>query len=177
MLSTGQYHSLLPLPYLPSIVYLQPSGPAPLSNLCLHRTPVLATLCKPPVCIVCAYTFCVVVSPLQIHCITDNIRCCGAGTAADTEPTTTLISSELPALSTGRKLRIVTAMTMLEQMLFRCVPSAIFSGVVYSSLTLTSRRHLRGAGTGWRGRSWPSTEHHAPSRLNRQAPLRDNGFR
>jgi 20S proteasome subunit beta 2 len=57
----------------------------------------------------------------KIHYITDNIRCCGAGTAADTEFTTALISSnmELHALSTGRKPRVVTAMTMLKQMLFQ----------------------------------------------------------
>ncbi|KIY52047.1 20S proteasome subunit [Fistulina hepatica ATCC 64428] len=57
----------------------------------------------------------------KIHYITDNIRCCGAGTAADTEFTTALISSnmEMHALSTGRKPRVVTAMTMLKQMLFR----------------------------------------------------------
>ncbi|TFK86001.1 proteasome subunit [Polyporus arcularius HHB13444] len=57
----------------------------------------------------------------KIHYITDNIRCCGAGTAADTEFTTALISSnmELHSLSTGRKPRVVTAMTMLKQMLFR----------------------------------------------------------
>ena len=66
LLSTGQYHSLLPLLYLPSIAYLQPSGPAPLSHLCLHRAPVLATLCKLPVCIVCAYSFCMVASPLHL---------------------------------------------------------------------------------------------------------------
>ncbi|KAG6906759.1 Proteasome subunit beta type-7 [Tephrocybe rancida] len=57
----------------------------------------------------------------KIHYITNNIRCCGAGTAADTEFTTALISSnmELHALSTGRPARVVTAMTMLKQMLFR----------------------------------------------------------
>ncbi|PFH50489.1 hypothetical protein AMATHDRAFT_60893 [Amanita thiersii Skay4041] len=57
----------------------------------------------------------------KIHYITENIRCCGAGTAADTEFTTALISSnmELHALSSGRKPRVVTAMTMLKQMLFR----------------------------------------------------------
>ncbi|KAI0791374.1 20S proteasome subunit [Abortiporus biennis] len=58
----------------------------------------------------------------KIHYITESIRCCGAGTAADTEFTTALISSnmEMHALSTGRKPRVVTAMTMLKQMLFRC---------------------------------------------------------
>ncbi|KAH7103382.1 proteasome subunit [Auriculariales sp. MPI-PUGE-AT-0066] len=57
----------------------------------------------------------------KIHYITENIRCCGAGTAADTEFTTALISSNmsLHELSTGRQARVVTAMTMLKQMLFR----------------------------------------------------------
>jgi len=57
----------------------------------------------------------------KIHYITESIRCCGAGTAADTEFTTAMISSnmELHALSTGRKPRVVTAMTMLKQYLFR----------------------------------------------------------
>jgi len=57
----------------------------------------------------------------KIHYISESIRCCGAGTAADTEFTTALISSniELHSLSTGRKPRVVTAMTMLKQMLFR----------------------------------------------------------
>lgn len=47
--------------------------------------------------------------------------CCGAGTAADTEFTTNLISSqiELHSLSTGRKPRVVTAMTLLKQMLYK----------------------------------------------------------
>ncbi|KIK98395.1 hypothetical protein PAXRUDRAFT_134298 [Paxillus rubicundulus Ve08.2h10] len=57
----------------------------------------------------------------KIHYISDSIRCCGAGTAADTEFVTASISSniELHALSTGRKPRVVTAMTMLKQYLFR----------------------------------------------------------
>ncbi|KZS90528.1 proteasome subunit [Sistotremastrum niveocremeum HHB9708] len=57
----------------------------------------------------------------KIHFISESIRCCGAGTAADTEFTTAMISSsiELHALSTGRKPRVVTAMTMLKQYLFR----------------------------------------------------------
>ncbi|EKM75669.1 hypothetical protein AGABI1DRAFT_116265 [Agaricus bisporus var. burnettii JB137-S8] len=57
----------------------------------------------------------------KIHFITEGIRCCGAGTAADTEFTTALISSnmELHALQSGRKPRVVTAMTMLKQTLFR----------------------------------------------------------
>ena len=57
----------------------------------------------------------------KLHYIAPNIWCAGAGTAADTEFTTALISSqiELHALSTGRKPRVVTAMTMLKQHLFR----------------------------------------------------------
>ena len=57
----------------------------------------------------------------KIHYISDNIRCCGAGTAADTEFVTALISSnmQLHELHTGRKPRVVTAMTMLKQRLFQ----------------------------------------------------------
>ena len=47
--------------------------------------------------------------------------CCGAGTAADTENTTALISSqlELHRLQTGREPRVATALAMLKQMLFK----------------------------------------------------------
>jgi len=57
----------------------------------------------------------------KLHYIAPNIWCAGAGTAADTEFTTALISSnlELHSLSTGRKPRVVTCMTMLKQHLFR----------------------------------------------------------
>ncbi|KAK9765670.1 proteasome core particle subunit beta 2 [Basidiobolus ranarum] len=57
----------------------------------------------------------------KIHYLAPNMWCCGAGTAADTEFTTALISSqlELHRLSTGREARVVTAMTMLKQMLFK----------------------------------------------------------
>ncbi|KAI8810286.1 nucleophile aminohydrolase, partial [Cladochytrium replicatum] len=57
----------------------------------------------------------------KIHYLAPNMYCCGAGTAADTELTTALISSrlELRRLQTGRPSRVVTAMTMLKQMLFR----------------------------------------------------------
>ncbi|XP_058301810.1 proteasome subunit beta type-7 isoform X1 [Hylobates moloch] len=56
----------------------------------------------------------------KIHFISPNIYCCGAGTAADTDMTTQLISSnlELHSLSTGRLPRVVTANRMLKQMLF-----------------------------------------------------------
>ncbi|KZM20033.1 Proteasome endopeptidase complex [Ascochyta rabiei] len=57
----------------------------------------------------------------KLHYIAPHIWCAGAGTAADTEFTTAIISSnlELHALSTGRKSRVVTCMTMLKQHLFR----------------------------------------------------------
>jgi 20S proteasome subunit beta 2 len=57
----------------------------------------------------------------KIHYIAPNIYCCGAGTAADTEFTTNMISSklELHSLTSGREPKVVTAMTMLKQYLFR----------------------------------------------------------
>uniref|UniRef100_A0A1D1XU12 Proteasome subunit beta n=1 Tax=Anthurium amnicola TaxID=1678845 RepID=A0A1D1XU12_9ARAE len=57
----------------------------------------------------------------KIHYLAPNMYCCGAGTAADTEYTTALISSqlELHRLATGREARVDTALTMLKQMLFR----------------------------------------------------------
>lgn len=57
----------------------------------------------------------------KIHYIADNIYCCGAGTAADTESATALISSKLKLhkLSTGKQTRVITALTMLKQMLFK----------------------------------------------------------
>jgi len=57
----------------------------------------------------------------KIHYLSPFIRCCGAGTAADTEFVTQLISSnlQLHELSTGRPPRVATAMTMLKQRLFQ----------------------------------------------------------
>ena len=57
----------------------------------------------------------------KIHYLAKNMYCCGAGTAADTEFTTNLIASklELHSLATGREARVVTALTMLKQMLFK----------------------------------------------------------
>jgi len=56
----------------------------------------------------------------KIHYISKYIYCCGAGTSADTENTTGLISSqlELHRLATGQEPRVVTAMTRLKQRLF-----------------------------------------------------------
>ena len=57
----------------------------------------------------------------KIHHIAENMYCCGAGTAADTEMTTNLISSqmELSKLNSGRQVRVVAAMQHLKQMLFK----------------------------------------------------------
>lgn len=56
----------------------------------------------------------------KIHYIAPNMYCCGAGTAADTEATTALISSKLALLrlNTGRQSRVATALRMLRQHLF-----------------------------------------------------------
>jgi len=57
----------------------------------------------------------------KIHFLAKNMYCCGAGTAADTEMTTNMISSqlELHRLNTGRVVPVETANTLLKQMLFR----------------------------------------------------------
>lgn len=68
----------------------------------------------------------------KIHYLAKNIYCCGAGTAADTEVTTKMISSqlELHRLNTGRVVRVATANTMLKQMLFR------YQGYIGAALVL-----------------------------------------
>ncbi|XP_075040818.1 proteasome subunit beta type-7 [Mixophyes fleayi] len=68
----------------------------------------------------------------KIHYISPNVYCCGAGTAADTEMTTQMISSnmELHSLSTGRLPRVATANRMLKQMLFR------YQGYIGAALVL-----------------------------------------
>ncbi|KAF1335300.1 Proteasome subunit beta type-7, partial [Globisporangium splendens] len=63
----------------------------------------------------------------KIHYIAPNIYCCGAGTAADTENTTALISSQLEL---HRLSRVVTAMTLLKRMLFQ------YQGHVSAALVL-----------------------------------------
>jgi len=58
---------------------------------------------------------------LKLHYMQPNIYCAGAGTAADLEMTTKLMSSqlELHRLNTGRQVQLRTATTMLKRMLFR----------------------------------------------------------
>lgn len=56
----------------------------------------------------------------KIHYIAPNIFCCGAGTAADTEAVTDMISSQLQLhrYATGRESRVVTALNLLKSHLF-----------------------------------------------------------
>lgn len=51
------------------------------------------------------------------------LSCCGAGTAADTEKTTDLVASNLTifSLNSGRKPRVVMAVNILQDLLYRCV--------------------------------------------------------
>ncbi|CUM63492.1 uncharacterized protein PRCAT00001068001 [Priceomyces carsonii] len=57
----------------------------------------------------------------KLHRLAPRIWCAGAGTAADTEMVTQLIASnlELHSLSQNRKPRVITALTMLKQHLFK----------------------------------------------------------
>ena len=57
----------------------------------------------------------------KIHYMAPNIYCCGAGTAADTENVTGMISSQLELLrmNTRTESRVVTAMTLLKKKLFQ----------------------------------------------------------
>merc|ERR1719182_1068162 len=57
----------------------------------------------------------------KIHYIAPNIYCCGAGTAADTENVTEMISSQLTLmrLNTSSQSRVVMALTRLKRYLFR----------------------------------------------------------
>ncbi|EKX43371.1 20S proteasome subunit beta type 7 [Guillardia theta CCMP2712] len=57
----------------------------------------------------------------KIHYLAPNIFCCGAGTSADCENVTEMMASNLTLhrLNTGRECRVITAVTMLSQYLFR----------------------------------------------------------
>ncbi|KAL3318962.1 Proteasome subunit beta type-7 [Cichlidogyrus casuarinus] len=56
----------------------------------------------------------------KIHYISPNIYCCGAGTAADTEKVTEMVSSnmELHTRNTGRQARPISVLRSLKQHLF-----------------------------------------------------------
>ncbi|XP_042502944.1 proteasome subunit beta type-7-B-like isoform X2 [Macadamia integrifolia] len=56
----------------------------------------------------------------KIHYMAPNIYCCGAGTAADTEAVTDMVSSQLQLhrYHTGRESRVITALSLLKTHLF-----------------------------------------------------------
>lgn len=68
----------------------------------------------------------------KIHYMAPNIYCCGAGTAADTENVTGMISSqlELHRFRTNRESRVVTSLTLLKSHLFR------YQGYISAALVL-----------------------------------------
>lgn len=115
----------------------------------------------------------------QIHYISESIRCCGAGTAADTEFVTAMISSnmELHALSTGRKPHVVTAMTLLKQHLYKYVFLFIFLTVMLNPKQKISRACWRCTRSRGCRHHRSTTLHHPSSRFYRQASLCDDGIR
>ncbi|KAK6922307.1 Proteasome, subunit alpha/beta [Dillenia turbinata] len=68
----------------------------------------------------------------KIHYMAPNIYCCGAGTAADTEAVTDMVSSQLQLhrYHTGRESRVITALTLLKSHLFN------YQGYVQAALVL-----------------------------------------
>lgn len=68
----------------------------------------------------------------KIHYIAPNIYCCGAGTAADTEKTTDMLSSNLTifSMNSGRNPRVVMAVNIIQDMLFR------YRGMIGANLIL-----------------------------------------
>jgi 20S proteasome subunit beta 2 len=68
----------------------------------------------------------------KIHYIAPNIYCCGAGTAADTEAVTQMISAKLTIhrYTSSKESRVIEALTMLKQHLYR------YQGYVSAALVL-----------------------------------------
>ena len=68
----------------------------------------------------------------KIHYLAPNMYCCGAGTAADTEMVTQMISSQLELLrmNTHSASRVTTACTLLKRRLFR------YQGYISAALIL-----------------------------------------
>lgn len=68
----------------------------------------------------------------KIHYMAPNIMCCGAGTAADTEMVTQMVSSNLTLhrLESGKQSRVITALTMLKRHLYQ------YQGHVSAALVL-----------------------------------------
>ncbi|KAG5492268.1 hypothetical protein GH5_01185 [Leishmania sp. Ghana 2012 LV757] len=68
----------------------------------------------------------------KIHYMASNIMCCGAGTSADTEAVTSMVSSHLALhrLETGKQSRVLEALTLLKRHLYR------YQGHVSAALVL-----------------------------------------
>ncbi|CCW61418.1 unnamed protein product [Phytomonas sp. EM1] len=68
----------------------------------------------------------------KIHYMAPNIMCCGAGTAADTESVTNMVSSQLclHRLETGKQSRVHEALTLLKRHLYQ------YQGYVSAALVL-----------------------------------------
>lgn len=68
----------------------------------------------------------------KIHYMAPNIMCCGAGTSADTEAVTNMVSSHLVLhrLETGKQSRVLEALTLLKRHLYR------YQGHVSAALVL-----------------------------------------
>lgn len=76
----------------------------------------------------------------KIHYLAPNIYCCGAGTAADTEMITQLMSSQLELLrmNTHSQSRVITACTLLKRRLFR------YQGQISAALVLGGVDNVNG---------------------------------
>lgn len=68
----------------------------------------------------------------KIHYMAPNIMCCGAGTSADTEATTNMVSAQLSLhrLESGKQTRVVEALTLLQEYLYK------YQGHVSAALVL-----------------------------------------
>ncbi|KPA86462.1 putative Proteasome beta 2 subunit [Leptomonas pyrrhocoris] len=68
----------------------------------------------------------------KIHYMAPNIMCCGAGTSADTEAVTNMVSSHLALhrLETGKQSRVLEALTLLKRHLYK------YQGHVSAALVL-----------------------------------------
>lgn len=68
----------------------------------------------------------------KIHYMAPNIMCCGAGTAADTEAVTNMVSSKLTLHrhTTRKQSRVIEALTMLKRHLYK------YQGYVSAALVL-----------------------------------------
>merc|ERR1712107_568767 len=97
----------------------------------------------------------------KLHFMAPNIYCAGAGTAADCDKTTGMISSqlELHRLNTGRQVRVIAAQRMVKQMLFR------YQGHIGTYLIMGG------------GRDWTSSLRDCCSWFNIQGSVLHHGIR